>query len=544
MASSFRSDDALLSGSLTQLKDGSQYLIGGAGISIVTGSSGQITIINDGTVGDITSVVAGTGLSGGGTTGDVTLNIDLSELTDMTQAVNSAQDELIILDNGADRRKLISEIPLSAFDNDSSFIAGVTVQDEGGALSTAGTTINFTGAGVTATGTGATKTVTIPGGAGAVSAVANGSDNRIATFSSTDALNGESKLTFDGTTLTITGSTLINGDLSINQGDRIRFNNPGDNDQHIRSTADQMVIESDNSLTINSNTTVDIACNNTTTDDVELVRLTVGGFSGLAVKPATIQINGSYRDSDFLAGGNGESNQGLIYIDAADNSILFGGQNLGTGEFGGSPTTNRPADVATALGYGDDVKILLSGSRGTKDTSTRGVTLVTSDLVVSGNLYTSSSHKTFTRETLKGHLVVGGGTGGSNDGTINELYINVRGGETIETTPTAAGEIFLTPSSGHVNSIMINTQQSGKFDGVGYLTASFYKGQVIGHSNAATEVVVYDVPNQNQHEINFQNASFARGDVLTFSLKPEDNWNNDGTPVTSIISIELSYFSV
>jgi hypothetical protein len=37
----------------------------------------------------------------------------------------------------------------------------------------------------------------------AIVTVANGSDNRIATFSSSDALNGESNLTFDGTTFTI-----------------------------------------------------------------------------------------------------------------------------------------------------------------------------------------------------------------------------------------------------------------------------------------------------------------------------------------------------
>jgi hypothetical protein len=41
---------------------------------------------------------------------------------------------------------------------------GVTVKDEGSALSTTATTLDFVGAGVTASGTGATKTITIPGG--------------------------------------------------------------------------------------------------------------------------------------------------------------------------------------------------------------------------------------------------------------------------------------------------------------------------------------------------------------------------------------------
>ena len=45
---------------------------------------------------------------------------------------------------------------------------GVTVQDEGGALSTTGTTLNFVGSGVVASGTGATKTITISGGGSGV----------------------------------------------------------------------------------------------------------------------------------------------------------------------------------------------------------------------------------------------------------------------------------------------------------------------------------------------------------------------------------------
>jgi len=101
-------------------------------------STGVFSFTND--AGDIEGVTAGNGLTGGGTSGTVTLNIgagalidvsadavdvDLSELTDMTAAVNSSEDELVLLDNGSQRRKLISEIGLSAFSNDSGFTTNV-----------------------------------------------------------------------------------------------------------------------------------------------------------------------------------------------------------------------------------------------------------------------------------------------------------------------------------------------------------------------------------------------------------------------------------
>ena len=83
----------------------------------------NIPISSEYAPGDITrvSISAGTGIATSGST-DVssgnfitTLSVDLSELTDMTADVVPSQDELILLDNGADRRKMINEIPVKSF---------------------------------------------------------------------------------------------------------------------------------------------------------------------------------------------------------------------------------------------------------------------------------------------------------------------------------------------------------------------------------------------------------------------------------------------
>ena len=90
--------------------------------------------------------------------------------------------------------------------------SSLTVQDEGSALSTAATTLNFVGAGVTATGSGASKTITIAGGSG-VALVQRFKLN----YNSSGALTTTSDLTGLISSATISGDDVtVNFAASIN----------------------------------------------------------------------------------------------------------------------------------------------------------------------------------------------------------------------------------------------------------------------------------------------------------------------------------------
>lgn len=102
---------------------------------------------NSGTVTSV-GITAGSliDVSGGPITssGNITVNVDLSELTDMT-ATMAGTDEFVVLDASAQRRKAANEIGLSIFNNDSGFITGNQTITLSGDLTGSGTTsINAT----------------------------------------------------------------------------------------------------------------------------------------------------------------------------------------------------------------------------------------------------------------------------------------------------------------------------------------------------------------------------------------------------------------
>ena len=103
--------------------------------------------------------------------------------------------------------------------------ASLAVQDEGSALSTSATTLNFVGSGVTASGTGATKTITIPGGGGDIFKNITMPDGStvVAADSATDTLtlaqSGLVTITGNSSSDTVTIGTAANAQLPFLKAD-------------------------------------------------------------------------------------------------------------------------------------------------------------------------------------------------------------------------------------------------------------------------------------------------------------------------------------
>ena len=83
---------------------------GTSGQVLASDGDGSFSWVSAGGTGTVTQVTVGSGLDISNQTTTPYITLDLSELTDMTASVNTSEDELILLDNGAERRKRFSEI--------------------------------------------------------------------------------------------------------------------------------------------------------------------------------------------------------------------------------------------------------------------------------------------------------------------------------------------------------------------------------------------------------------------------------------------------
>ena len=221
--SGFNNDSGFIDGSSLNASNLSSGTVPNARLSAIPNSAlanSAITINGTSTslggsinVGDITGVTAGTLLDGGGTSGTVTLNVDLSELS--TSTTNGDGDFFVVVDSVNAQRKLTKgNINISGFNNDAGYtsntgdITGVTA-----------------GSGLTGGGSSGSVTLNVGAGTGidvAADTIAvdvsdfmtNGSNNRVVTATGTDGMNAEANMTFDGTDLTIPRYVIHQGDTN------------------------------------------------------------------------------------------------------------------------------------------------------------------------------------------------------------------------------------------------------------------------------------------------------------------------------------------
>jgi hypothetical protein len=183
---------------------------GGSGlVSSVFGRTGDVVLTNsdDITIRNITGVAAtftGSVSIGGTLTYEDVTNID-------SVGIVTARTGIKVLAGGINA---VGVVTATQFKGDGSqltgIISGITVKEEGSALSTQATTLNFVGSNVTASGSGAEKTITVVAGAGGTFAA-----NAVGVH--TSKILGINTTTIAGSA-TSEGAIQVRGNIAIEEG--------------------------------------------------------------------------------------------------------------------------------------------------------------------------------------------------------------------------------------------------------------------------------------------------------------------------------------
>ena len=182
---------------------------GGGLVSSVFGRTGDVVLTNsdDITIRNITGVAAtftGSVSIGGTLTYEDVTNID-------SVGIVTARTGIKVLAGGINA---VGVVTATQFKGDGSqltgIISGITVKEEGSALSTQATTLNFVGSNVTASGSGAEKTITVVAGAGGTFAA-----NAVGVH--TSKILGINTTTIAGSA-TSEGAIQVRGNIAIEEG--------------------------------------------------------------------------------------------------------------------------------------------------------------------------------------------------------------------------------------------------------------------------------------------------------------------------------------
>ena len=342
--------------------DTTETLTFAAGTNVsINESGGTVTISSSGGGGggggDITAVAAGDGLTGGGTTGDVSLavgagalidvtadavDVDLTELTDMTTAWDNSADEFVVLDGGtAQKRKLSSEIfGSNAFNS-------TTIPTNNNQLTN--------GAGYTTLALGTTSTTALAGdtttisGSQASAITANTAKTTFPGFgtSAGTALEGDTTLLQLGTSST----TALAGDtttISAQQASDITANNA-----KVGITTQQAsdITTNNAKVGITTQQAADIVTNNSK------VSMVLGTTAGTALEgDTTIPTN----NNQLTNGAGYTTNAGTVTsVSSSTTNQLTVASGTSTPAL--SVVTGTVADAGTALATGDQIHTFVTG---------------------------------------------------------------------------------------------------------------------------------------------------------------------------------------
>ena len=282
-------------------------------------------------VGDITKITAGTGLQGGGESGDVTIILQNTSVT----AGSYTNANITVNQQG----RITSASSGSG--------GGITVQEEGSSLSTTATTLNFVGSNVTASGTGATKTITVSGGGGGSTAAdditTGDSAVTIATSSGNitlDAQQGDADIIFKGTddSSDITALT-----LDMSDGGKALFNNS------IR------IGTSGHQIDIDKQTTTILGINNQLKlNSAFAVVLQYNGTNKLYTSESGAVTNGTHTITDGVLNvqNTGEQSEVRLYCES-NNAHYASLKAPAHSDFSGNVTLTLPAQTSRILSTAD-----------------------------------------------------------------------------------------------------------------------------------------------------------------------------------------------